>query len=70
MIAPTIDAIARDSAGRWVVAKLDVDANPSTASQFQISSIPALLVFKHGRLVDKMVGLQPREAIEGRLASV
>lgn len=70
MIAPTIDALARESSGRWVVAKLDVDRNPQTASQFRIDSIPALLVFKNGRLVDKMVGLQPKQAIESRLASV
>jgi thioredoxin-like negative regulator of GroEL len=70
MIAPTIEQLAKESNGRWVVAKLDVDANPQTAMQYQIDSIPALLVFKGGRLVDKMVGVQPKQAIERKLAAV
>ena len=70
MIAPTIDQLAAESNGRWVVAKLDVDSNPMTATQYRIDSIPALLLFKNGKLVDKMVGLQPKQAIASRLASV
>jgi thioredoxin 2 len=68
MLAPTIDALARDYAGRLVVAKLDVDANPATAARFQIRGIPALLIFDRGRLVDRLVGVQPRPAIEAHLA--
>lgn len=68
MLAPTIDALARSYAGRVVVAKLDVDANPATASRFDVRGIPALLFFDRGRLVDRLVGVQPREAIEARLA--
>src|SRR5688572_14480812 len=45
MIAPTIEQLARESAGRWVVGKLDVDANPATANRFRIASIPTLLIF-------------------------
>ena len=67
MLAPTIDALARDYAGRVVVAKLDVDANPATAARFQIRGIPALLIFERGRLVDRLVGVQPRPQIEARL---
>jgi len=66
-LAPTIDDIARAHAGRLVVAKLDVDANPETASRFGVRSIPALLLFKDGQLVDRLVGAQPRGAIEARL---
>jgi len=66
-IAPTIDALAAESGGRYVVAKLDVDANPRTASKFNIEGIPALLIFKQGRLVDQLVGLQPKPAIVARL---
>jgi thioredoxin len=66
-IAPTIAQLAAESAGRWVVAKLDVDANPATAQRFRISSIPTLLVFRGGKLVDQMVGVQPKHAIEARL---
>jgi thioredoxin len=68
MLAPTIDALARDYAGRVLVGKLDVDANPATAARFEIRGIPTLLVFDHGQLVDRLVGVQPRPAIEARLA--
>ncbi len=67
MLAPTIDALARDYAGRVLVAKLDVDANPGTANRFQIQGIPTLLVFKDGQLVDRVTGVQPRGAIEAKL---
>jgi thioredoxin 2 len=67
MLAPTIEAIARDYAGRVVVGKLDVDANPATAGQFDVRSIPTVLVFDHGRLVDRLVGVQPRAAFDARL---
>jgi thioredoxin 2 len=67
MLAPTIDALARDYAGRVLVAKLDVDANPDTANRFQIQGIPTLLVFKDGKLVDRVTGVQPRGAIDARL---
>jgi thioredoxin 2 len=68
MLAPTIDAIARDYAGRVVVGKLDVDANPQTANQFGIRSIPTVLLFRNGQLVDRIVGVQPRGAFDSRLA--
>src|SRR5512143_2314261 len=45
MLAPTIDALARQSGGRWIIAKLDTDANQQTAARFNISSIPTLLIF-------------------------
>lgn len=67
MLAPTIEALARDYAGRAVVGKLDVDANPGTASRFDVRGIPALLFFRGGQLVDRLVGVQPRGAIEARL---
>ena len=69
MLAPTIDALARSSAGRYLIAKLDVDANPAVASKFRVSSIPTMLIFKSGALVDQIVGLQPQHAIEARLLS-
>jgi thioredoxin len=67
MLAPTIDALARESNGRWMLAKLDTDQNPQTSTRFNISSIPTLLIFKNGKLVDQLVGLQPKQAIEARL---
>jgi thioredoxin 2 len=70
MLAPTIDALARDYAGRVLVAKLDVDANPATAGRFDVRSIPTLLIFRDGRLVERLVGVQPRGAIEAHLRAV
>jgi thioredoxin 2 len=67
MLAPTIDALARDYAGRVLVAKLDVDANPRTAARYEIRGIPTLLIFDRGELVDRLVGVQPRAALEARL---
>src|SRR4051812_45262238 len=46
MLTPTIEALASESAGRWVIGKLDVDHNPGIANQFQVSSIPTMLIFK------------------------
>ena len=70
MIAPTIDQLAAESAGRYRVAKLDVDANPRTAAAYRIEGIPALLLFKNGKLVDQLVGLQPKPAIASRVGQV
>jgi thioredoxin 2 len=67
MLAPTIDALARDYAGMLTVAKLDVDANPATAARFQIQSIPTVLVFSEGKLVDRLIGVQPRGAFDAKL---
>ena len=67
MIAPHLDALARESNGRYVIAKLDVDANQRTAARFQTSSIPTLLIFKNGKLVDRMVGAHPKQAIAAKL---
>jgi thioredoxin len=67
LIAPTIEHLASQANGQYVVAKLNVDENPRTAQQFNIASIPTLLIFKRGRLVDQMVGLQRAPAIEAQL---
>jgi thioredoxin 2 len=67
MMAPVLDELAREMAGRVRVAKLDVDANPATASRFNVRSIPTLLVLKGGREVDRIVGVQPKEEIARRL---
>ena len=66
-IAPAIEELAAEMAGRVRVAKLNVDENPRTAAQFGIRSIPTLLIFKHGKLVDQIVGAQPKQAIAARL---
>ena len=68
MIAPVLDQLAAESGGRYVIAKLNVDENVITAARFNIRSIPSLLIFKKGRLVDRLVGAQPKQAIAEHLA--
>jgi thioredoxin len=69
MIAPALDELAARSQGRYVIAKLNVDENPQTSAQFGVRSIPTLLIFKHGQLVERIVGAQPGQAIAARLAA-
>jgi thioredoxin-like negative regulator of GroEL len=68
MIAPVLDQLAAEAKGRYVIAKLNVDENPQTSGRFGIRSIPTMLIFKNGQLIDTLVGAQPRQAIEARLA--
>ena len=67
MVAPVLEQLAAESGGRYKIAKLNVDENPVIANQFNIRSIPTLLIFKNGRLVDQLVGAQPKPAIAARL---
>ena len=67
VISPLVDELAREFAGKIHVAKLNIDENPATASRFHIQSIPALLVFKGGREVDRIIGAQPKSEIRRRL---
>lgn len=66
-LAPVLESLAAESGGRYVIAKLDIDANPRTASQYNVRSIPMMLIFKNGALVDQLTGLQPKPAILARL---
>ena len=63
-LAPTVDALAGDYAGKVTIGKLNVDENPNTAVKFNVRGIPALLLFKGGELVEQVVGLQPKENIK------
>lgn len=67
MIAPIIDQLAAELAGRIRVVKLNVDDNPRTAARFDLRSIPTLLVLKGGREIDRLVGVQPKQEIARRL---
>jgi thioredoxin 1 len=60
-LAPTIDQLATDYAGKLTIGKLNVDDNPNTAFKFQIRGIPAVLLFLNGVVVDQVVGLAPKE---------
>lgn len=67
MVAPIIEELARDYAGRILFGKLNVDENREVATQYQIMSIPTLLVFKDGKLVDRIVGAMPRQTLEPKV---
>ena len=67
MVAPIIEELAKKYAGKIVFGKLNVDENPITASRYQIMSIPTLLVFRNGKLVDTIIGAMPKEMLEARI---
>ena len=67
MIAPVLEELAAEANGRYLITKLNVDENPRTAARFNIRSIPTMLIFKDGTLVDRLVGAQPKAAIAARL---
>jgi thioredoxin 2 len=70
MIAPAIEAIAQEKAGRLRVAKVNVDENPMTAERLGVQGIPTLVVFKDGQEVDRIVGALPKPALLRRLDAV
>jgi thioredoxin 1 len=67
MIGPVVEELATEMEGSAVIAKVDVDSNPSLSVQYGIRSIPALMVFKNGKVVEKMVGVQPKAELERRI---
>lgn len=69
-IAPVVERLAAEFAGRAVVAKLDVDANPRTAQRYGVMSIPTLIFFRDGREVDRLVGVQPESVLRARLEAL
>jgi thioredoxin 1 len=67
MMAPTLDVVANDYAGKIKVGKLDVDANSNTASRYNIRGIPTLLLFKGGRVMEQRVGAQGKADLQKML---
>src|SRR5512146_2883193 len=67
MVAPILDQLAAEYNGKLKVTKLDVDANPSTAMRFNVRSIPTILFFKNGKLVDTIIGALPKAKLEARI---
>lgn len=63
-IAPLVEALAEENRDRLKVAKVNVDDNPNTASAYGIRSIPTLLLFKEGKLVDTLIGMVPKDRLE------
>jgi thioredoxin 2 len=70
MIAPVLDQLASEYAGRVKIAKLNVDENPATASRYAIQSIPTMLIFKNGDQANRLVGALPKQEIERNLSAV
>lgn len=67
MIAPTLDALAVEYAGKIKIAKLDVDANQATSIKYNVRSIPAVIFFKDGKHIDTLIGAHPRPAFEAKI---
>jgi thioredoxin 1 len=66
-IAPIVDGVAQNYAGKLKVAKVDVDRNPATPSRYGIRGIPALLFFKSGKIADQVIGYAPQNEIEEKV---
>lgn len=67
MIAPVVEKLAGEYAGRLKVAKLNVDDNPQTAMNYQVQGIPTLLMFRGGQVIDRIVGAAPEPMLRGRV---
>ncbi|UCH72558.1 MAG: thioredoxin [Thermoplasmatales archaeon] len=67
MIAPIIEELAKELQGQIVFGKLNVDENPTTSAKHQIMSIPTMLIFKNGELIDRFVGTMPKEELKSKL---
>jgi len=68
MIAPVVEQLANDFDGKLKVGKVDVDSNQQTAMQFGIRSIPTLLIFKNGKVVEQIVGAVPKQALTDKVS--
>jgi thioredoxin 1 len=69
MIGPIVEELAGEFEGQAVIAKMDVDTNPEVSMQFGIRSIPTLMVFKNGEMVDKQVGLVPKHVLAQKITA-
>lgn len=69
MIAPIMDELSNEYEGRAVIGKLDVDENPETSMNFGVRSIPMLLFFKNGVVVDQIIGAVGKDKIAAKLAA-
>ena len=70
MVAPVLNQLASEYAGRVKITKLNVDENPMTASQYGIQSIPTMLLFKAGNQIDRLVGALPKQEIERHMGTM
>lgn len=65
VVGPIIDELAEQYAGKVSVVKINVDDNPAVAQQFMVSSIPTMMVFKNGQVVDRALGAMPKSELQG-----
>lgn len=68
MVAPVVEEIASENSGKIKVLKLDVDENQNTAMQYNVSSIPTLILFKDGQPVERVVGFNPKDRLMSKLS--
>ncbi|MRN15834.1 thioredoxin [Riemerella anatipestifer] len=69
MLGPIVEELANDFEGKAVVSKVDVDNNQQVAMEYGIRNIPTVLIFKNGEVVDKLVGVSPKEVIAEKLSA-
>jgi len=67
MLTPVVEELAAENAGKAKVVKMNIDDNPNTPAQYGISSIPTLIVFSGGQVVDRFVGVQPKNRLQAAL---
>ena len=70
MIAPTVEELAKEYAGKVKVAKLNTDENPDIASRYKIMGIPTIMFFKNGERVDQVVGAVPKTQLKSKIDSL
>ncbi len=67
LIAPVVEEVAKEYEGKFKVGKMDIDNNPNVAMKYGIRSIPTLLIFKDGKVVDQIVGAVPKNVITSKM---
>lgn len=70
MVAPTVEELAKEYAGKIKVAKLNTDENPDVASRYKIMGIPTIMFFKNGQIVDQIVGAVPKNQLKSKIDSL
>jgi thioredoxin 1 len=67
MVAPMLDELASEYAGKLTIAKVDIDENPMTPNEYAVRGIPTMILFKDGKVVDTTVGAKPKGQLKGWL---